>query len=163
MMTKLITQRRLLAFISMAILSLACGEKTVRGQSVDRAESQSKAIRTVIQSQADAWNRGDIDRFMDHYWKSEQLTFSSGGKTTRGWQATIDGYKNRYSTPERMGRLSFTELEVFPLTTDAAYVLGKWQLQRDDPIGGNFSLIFRNIEGSWLIVHDHTSVDAPQD
>ncbi|MEO2017866.1 MAG: nuclear transport factor 2 family protein, partial [Fuerstiella sp.] len=97
-----------------------------------------------------------------HYWNSEQLSFSSGGKTTRGWQATKDGYHRRYPTRDLMGWLTFSELEVTSLGDTAALVLGRWHLKRDSgPIGGNFSLTFRRIDGRWLIVHDHTSKEEP--
>jgi len=114
-------------------------------------------LEDILQTQAAAWNRGDIDAFMDHYWKSEDLTFSSGGKTTRGWQTTKDNYKLRYPTRDQMGKLTFDQLEVFPLGDTAALLLGHWHLDRTNPVGGNFSLVFRKIDGAWVIVHDHTS------
>jgi beta-aspartyl-peptidase (threonine type) len=116
------------------------------------------ALTAILDVQAAAWNRGDIDGFMEHYWKSEDLTFSSGGKTTRGWQTTRDNYKLRYPTRERMGKLTFDQLEVFPLGDNAALLLGHWHLDRTGPVGGNFSLVFRRIDGAWVIVHDHTSL-----
>jgi len=115
------------------------------------------AVRSVLRAQEEAWNRGDIPAFMEHYWKSDDLTFSSGGKTTRGWQATLDNYRKRYPTPRAMGRVSFSELEITPLGEEAAFVLGKWQLDREEPVGGNFTLVFRKIDDRWVIVHDHTS------
>ena len=109
-------------------------------------------------AQVDAWNRGDVDAFMEHYWKSDDLTFSSGGQTTRGWQATLDGYRKRYPTREKMGRLTLDGLEITPLGDAAALVLGEWKLDRaSEPIGGNFTLVLRKIDGRWVIVHDHTS------
>ncbi|HEV8003195.1 MAG TPA: sugar-binding protein [Planctomycetaceae bacterium] len=114
-------------------------------------------LESILSKQAAAWNRGDIDAFMQHYWKSEDLTFSSGGHTTRGWQTTKDGYKLRYPTRERMGQLTFDRLEAFPLGETAALLLGHWHLDRTGPVGGNFSLVFRKIDGEWVIVHDHTS------
>jgi ketosteroid isomerase-like protein len=114
-------------------------------------------LEDILTKQAAAWNRGDIDGFMEHYWKSDDLTFSSGGKTTRGWQTTKDNYKLRYPTRERMGKLTFDQLEVFPLGDTAALLLGHWHLDRTNPVGGNFSLVFRKIDGAWVIVHDHTS------
>jgi L-asparaginase / beta-aspartyl-peptidase len=115
-------------------------------------------IGAVLKQQADAWNRGDIDTFMEHYWKSDELTFSSGGQTTRGWQSTKDNYKRRYPTREKMGQLAFSQLEFSPLGESAALVLGRWRLAREDsPVGGNFTLVFRRVEGKWVIIHDHTS------
>lgn len=122
------------------------------------AAADEEAIREVLAAQAAAWNRGDIDAFMSHYWKSPKLTFSSGGEVTRGWQATLTNYKKRYPTRERMGKVAFSDLEVTPLGASAALVLGTWKLGREgDPIGGKFSLVFRRRGGRWVIVHDHTS------
>lgn len=119
----------------------------------------SDKLEGILAQQAAAWNRGDIDAFMEHYWKSDQLAFSSGGHTTRGWQLTKDNYKRRYPTRERMGQLTFDSLEVTPLGDAAALMLGRWHLDRNPaPVGGNFSLIFRRIDGRWVIVHDHTSL-----
>lgn len=121
----------------------------------------SDTLEGILSQQAAAWNRGDLDAFMEHYWRSDQLTFSSGGHTTRGWQTTKDNYKRRYPTRERMGRLTFDGLEVFPLGDSAALMLGRWHLDRNPaPVGGNFSLVFRKIAGAWVIVHDHTSMLA---
>ncbi len=135
------------------MVSMAHGQMAKVGDAEIEAQ-----LRRLIGAQSESWNRGDIEGFMSHYWMSENLTFSSGGKTTRGWQATIEGYKRRYSTPEKMGQLTFDQLEITPLGSDAAFVLGRWQLQRDEPIGGNFSLVFRQMDDRWVIVHDHTSV-----
>jgi ketosteroid isomerase-like protein len=116
------------------------------------------AIETVLRAQQDAWNGGDVQAFMDHYWKSDDLTFSSGGKTTRGWQATLAGYLERYPTREKMGRLTLNGLEITPLGDAAALVLGQWKLDGlGEPVGGNFTLVLRKINGRWVIVHDHTS------
>ncbi len=121
----------------------------------DEARAQIKAVLT---EQAEAWNKGDIAAFMEHYWKSNELTFSSGGQTTRGWQATKDNYVKRYPTRDEMGRLTFSQLEITLLEANSALVLGRWQLERKEmPVGGNFSLVLRRIGGRWLIVHDHTS------
>jgi ketosteroid isomerase-like protein len=119
----------------------------------------SDRLENILSQQVAAWNRGDIDAFMEHYWKSDQLAFSSGGRTTLGWQMTKENYKRRYPTRERMGHLTFDSLEVSPLGDAAALMLGRWHLDRDPaPVGGNFSLIFRRIDGRWVIVHDHTSL-----
>src|SRR5688572_27618313 len=73
------------------------------------ADDAAKEIKAMLSRQAEAWNRGDIDGFMEHYWKSDELTFSSGGQTTRGWKSTKEDYQRRYPTREKMGRLTFSE------------------------------------------------------
>jgi beta-aspartyl-peptidase (threonine type) len=128
----------------------------------ESATAQGDSIRTAVESvlraQEEAWNRGDLDAFMEHYWNSDSLAFSSGGKTTRGWTETLNGYRERYPTREKMGRVRFDNLEITPLGDSAALVLGQWNLEREsEPVSGNFSLVLRKFDDRWLIVHDHTS------
>ena len=131
-----------------------------RSKAAPPRPDDAAAILTLLNDQTAAWNRGDLDDFMEHYWKSDELTFSSGGRTTRGWKSTKENYQKRYPTRERMGRLSFSALEITSLGESAALVLGRWKLERDPaPVEGNFSLVFRRIDGAWVIIHDHTSVE----
>jgi beta-aspartyl-peptidase (threonine type) len=121
-------------------------------------DAKSK-ISAIIHQQATDWNTGDIDAFMQPYWKSNALTFSSGGKITRGWDATLAGYKKRYPDKTAMGRTTFSQLEFLRLDDKAMQVIGTWQLDREeDPIGGKFSLVFKRFDEGWKIVHDHTSL-----
>lgn len=146
------------ATLLIGILAAAARAGDPAGGAASAEQTAKTAINKILHTQAAAWNRGDIDAFMEYYWKSKALTFSSGGATKRGWEETKANYKRRYPTREKMGRLSFAEIEVTPLAESAALVLGQWRLRRKPaPIGGNFSLVFRRIGGRWLIVHDHTS------
>ena len=123
------------------------------------AETKSRAaIRALLDAQAAAWNRGDIDGYMDGYDRSPNTEFVSGDRINRGWQAVLDRYKKSYDTREKMGTLSFSDLEITVLSKDAALVLGRWRLQRasDEP-HGTFTLLFRKTKAGWRIVHDHTS------
>jgi ketosteroid isomerase-like protein len=115
-------------------------------------------IQSVLHAQQDAWNRGDIDAFMDGYWRSESTVFVSGGEVTRGWQKVLDRYKAKYSDRAKMGTLAFSEIEITPLSNDSAVALGSWKLKRaNDQPHGRFTLIFRHFPDGWKIVHDHTS------
>lgn len=139
--------------ISLIILTIAF---TAVSAQTDRS---SLAIRKVMDDQAAAWNRGDIDAFMSiGYWRSEKLTFISGDKVTRGWQQTLDNYKKGYDSRAKMGVLTFSDLEITLLSKDAAVVLGNWSLKRekDDP-HGKFTLTFRKFKEGWRIIMDHTS------
>jgi uncharacterized protein (TIGR02246 family) len=136
----------------------AGGQTAAASKAPGQDEAMRGAIEAVFRAQQEAWNRGDVGAFMDHYWKSDDLTFSSGGKTTRGWQATLAGYRERYPTREKMGRLTLSGLEITPLGDAAALVLGQWKLDRQsEPVSGNFTLVLRKIDGQWVIIHDHTS------
>lgn len=119
-------------------------------------------IRTTLTGQADAWNRGDIEGFMSAYWNSPGLTFASGGTVTRGFASTLERYKTKYPTTREMGKLSFSDLDIRFLSLNSAMVLGRWKLEREQPIEGLFTLIMRRERGKWIIIHDHTSVgDTP--
>ncbi|HEV7642634.1 MAG TPA: DUF4440 domain-containing protein [Pyrinomonadaceae bacterium] len=121
-------------------------------------EKTAAAIRKVMDEQAAAWNRGDVEGFMQGYWKSEQLNFVSGTDVARGWQAALDRYKKNYDSKAKMGTLTFSGLEITVLSKDSAVVLGSWALRREkDNPGGKFTLIFRKFKDGWKIVHDHTS------
>ena len=148
--------------LAVAVSLTACatggGERAGAGESA--AIDQQPAIQRVLDDQVVAWNRGDLEAFMDGYWRSPDLVFTSGGNVQRGWQTTLDRYRASYgNSPETMGRLAFSDLEVHPLGTGAAWALGRWALDHDgETIGGIFSLIFREVDGQWVIVHDHTTL-----
>ena len=115
-------------------------------------------IRAVLDAQVKAWNRGDIEGFMQGYWKSERMTFVSSDNVSRGWQAALDRYRKNYDSREKMGVLTFSDLEINVLSPDSAVVLGSWALQREkDKPKGKFTLVFRKMKDGWRIVHDHTS------
>jgi ketosteroid isomerase-like protein len=108
--------------------------------------------------QVAAWNRGDLDAFMRGYWRSDKLVFVSGDKVTRGWQPTLDNYRKSYNSREKMGTLTFDDLEITVVAKDAAIVLGSWSLAREkDNPKGKFTLLFRKFKDGWRIVMDHTS------
>src|ERR1700736_3788832 len=112
--------------------------------------------------QQEAWNRGDIDAFMNGYARAETTTFVSEDKVTRGWQTVRDRYKKKYPDRAKMGTLTFSDLEITPLGNDSAVVLGRWELKRaKDQPHGCFTLIFRKTSNGWRIVHDHTSAASP--
>lgn len=142
-------KKALTAFAIVLVASLAV---------IGQTERDKAAIRRVMDDQSAAWNRGDIDGFMAGYWKSEQLTFISGTSVTRGWQPTLDRYKKSYDSREKMGTLTFSDLEITLLSKHSAVVLGSWSLARkNDNPHGKFTLIFRKFKDAWRIIQDHTS------
>jgi len=139
-------------------LLIFLGASVVFAQNTKRDEKAASEIRKVMDAQVAAWNTGDIDGFMQGYWKSPKLLFVSGANVTRGWQPTIERYKKTYDSRAKMGTLTFSDLEVDVLSKDSAAVLGNWALAREkDNPNGKFTLIFRKFKDGWKIIHDHTS------
>src|SRR4051812_6233352 len=97
--------------------------------SASSTENAATEIQTVLKMQQEAWNRGDIDAFMNGYWRSEETVFVSGDEVTRGWQKVLDRYQKKYSDRAKMGTLTFSNLEITPLSNDAAVALGGWKLK----------------------------------
>src|SRR5438094_1632090 len=119
-------------------------------------------IRSILRAQQDAWNRGDIDGFMNGYARSASTVFISEDSIRRGWETVRARYRQKYSDRAKMGILSFSDIEINLLSSDAAVVVGRWKLERakDRPYG-RFTLIFRRLPAGWRIVHDHTSAAPP--
>ena len=131
---------------------------TFVGAAPQNPENVIAAIQSVLHAQQDAWNRGDIDEFMNGYAKSESTVFVSDDEVRRGWETVRDRYRQKYSDRTKMGTLGFSDIEVTVLSPDAAVVFGRWALERaGDKPHGHFTLIFKHLPEGWRIVHDHTS------
>jgi len=129
----------------------------IRAQPADNKDIA--AIRRVLADQEMAWNKGDIDAFMTGYWHTDSLKFVGARGITKGWQNTSDGYKKRYPNTDAMGILKFTILSIEKTGKKSAFVTGQWQLTRKiGDIGGYFTLLWKKINGKWVIAADHTSV-----
>ena len=145
------------------VIFLIAGIASAMGQTAAQTESTrtaktKAAIRAVLDAQRDAWNRGDIEGYMDGYDRSPETEFVGGDSISRGWQTVLDRYKKNYNSREKMGTLTFSEVEITLLSKDAALVLGRWRLKRasDEP-HGTFTLLFRKTKAGWRIIHDHSS------
>lgn len=123
--------------------------------------AQSKAekqIRRTMEEQNVAWNAGDINRFMEPYWKSDSLMFIGKSGVTYGWENTLKNYKTGYPDTASMGKLTFTIIQVKRLSSKYYSVVGRWHLARSaGNLGGHFTLIFEKIKGQWVIISDHSS------
>ena len=151
-----------LSFVALSFVTSAssCAQQPPAGERAN-AENVS-AIRAVLDSQAAAWNRGDVEGYMDGYERSDETTFVSGDSLTRGWQTVLERYKKSYDTREKMGTLAFNDLDIKPLSPFYAVVTGRWQLTRaNDTPHGRFTLIFRKTSAGWRIVLDTTTSAAP--
>jgi hypothetical protein len=120
--------------------------------------TDEKQILELLDKQTTAWNRGNIDEFMHGYWESDSLMFIGSSGVTYGYTNTLNNYKKNYKDTAHMGQLKFNILQVKRISADAYFVVGKWFLKRTvGDAGGHYTLLFRKINGVWLIVADHSS------
>ena len=148
--------RSLLYFVALGVIFSAQAASSAQSNKSDT--TSEAAIRAVLDAQRDAWNRGNIEGYMDGYNRSPNTEFVGGDNISRGWQTVLDRYKKNYNSREKMGMLTFSDLEITMLSKDAALVLGRWRLKRaNDEPHGTFTLLFRKSKAGWRIVHDHSS------
>lgn len=121
--------------------------------------SAYKTIEQIMNAQTDEWNKGSIDGFMKGYWKSEELKFITQRGIRMGYDSVSNSYKRNYNTPDKMGHLTFTDLKFTTLDQSAEIIqcTGRWNVKsKDGDNSGMFSLLFKQIDGEWKIIVDHT-------
>ncbi len=149
------TPRRYFLWLCLLYCAVVIGQARVAAK-----PDAAAAIRAVLDTQVVAWNAGKLEEFMVGYWRSEDLTFVSGGRKLQGWDATLERYRKTYQAEgKEMGKLVFSDLDIHLLSPSSSFVRGQWQLKMSDgkELGGRFTLIFRKFKDGWKIVHDHTS------
>ncbi len=141
-------QRVIIAFLLPVFLSL-----------ISIAQSKDeKEILGILDEQTKAWNWGDLDAFMIGYWENDSLMYIGKSGVTYGYNPTLTNYKMNYGDTAKLGKLSFEILHLKKLSEEYYFVVGKWFLKRSiEDAGGHFTLVFRKINGKWMIVADHSS------
>ncbi len=117
-------------------------------------------IYDLMQDQEQSWNDGNIDDFMNKYWRSDSLIFIGKSGVNYGWKTTILNYKKSYKNKSEMGILKFKNIICNPINDSTHIVTGKWSLLRNDSlgsIGGYYTLIWMKKNDFWKIIYDHTS------
>jgi ketosteroid isomerase-like protein len=120
--------------------------------------TDEQMIKAAMTEQLNAWNAGDIDRYMETYWHSDSLMFIGKSGPTYGWEKTKANYKKGYPDTAAMGKLDFEIINMKRLSVIYYSVVGKWHLKRTiGDVGGAFTLIFKKIKNKWVIIQDHSS------
>lgn len=147
-----------LSALSLLIL-LSCNMNNTNSIDVLKQDlNEINTIKKILSSQQECWNNGDIDGFMQGYWNSEKLVFTSlNHKPAYGWKNTLERYKNSYPTKSSMGELRFEILNLKLISKTTATLKGKWELirQNDHP-NGLFWLDIEKFDNNWLITKDST-------
>lgn len=138
-------------FIFFFLISLvSCGEKPAGNDKSD--------ILKVLEDQRQAWNKGDLEGYMQGYVQSDSLVFIGKNGPRYGWKTTFENYKRGYPDKAAMGYLTFDIRDVRIIGTDYAFVVGGWHLNRvEDEPQGSFTLLMKKIDGKWKVIADHSS------
>ena len=125
----------------------------------DKISDKDKTqIEKLLAKQVDAWNEGNLEKFMQTYWKSDKLVFVGSRGLTYGWQATFDNYKKGYPDKAAMGKLKFTILNISKIDRKTVFVIGKFEVTREKGnLSGHYTLVIQKIKNEWFIVSDHSS------
>ena len=123
--------------------------------------AQGDAVRQLLKTSEEAWNRGDLVTFASYYDDSPETTFIGREVTHGGPKEIVARYQHGYPTREAMGTLTFSEIAVRPLGKEYAVANGKFSLKRTPAGGGDaagrFTLVLRKTKSGWKIIHDHSS------
>jgi len=141
------------------LILLSCNiNNTNTIDAIKQDPNEINSIKKMLASQQDCWNNGDIDGFMQGYWQSEELIFTSlNHKPAYGWDNTLERYKNSYPTKSSMGELKFEILDLRLISKTTATLKGKWELIREkDHPNGLFWSNLEKFDENWLITKDST-------
>lgn len=144
---------------SLFLLLLSCNISNTNDiDTIKQDTYEINLIKNTLTTQEKYWNEGNIEGFMQGYWNSEELIFTSAGhKLSYGWKNTFNRYKESYPTKESMGILRFKILNLKLNTKNTATLKGKWELIREkDHPSGVFWLDLKKFENDWLIIKDST-------
>jgi uncharacterized protein (TIGR02246 family) len=122
------------------------------------SEKDKLQIEDLLDKQVQAWNKGNLEKFMQTYWNSEKLVFVGSRGPSYGWNATLENYKKGYPDKAAMGELKFDILDISKIDRKTVFVIGKFEVTREKgDLKGHFTLVIQKIKGQWLIISDHSS------
>lgn len=137
--------------LKLLVLILCC-------TSLQAQNAEEKKVTEILLQTAADWSKGSIDDFMKAYWKNDSVTYVGKNGVTYGYNNILASYKKSFPDTSAMGKLSFDIIQVKQLSPDYCYVIGKYIVSRTaGKAEGHFTLLFKKIDGQWLIVSDHSS------
>jgi peptidoglycan/xylan/chitin deacetylase (PgdA/CDA1 family) len=133
-----------------------------------QTEEAEREVEALLQTQAAAWSRGDLDTFCSVY--ADDALFVSPSGLTQGREEILQRYRAKYKDREGMGRLTLellqfeavqgTEISMLgdarPSRIHGASVAARWRLTYPDREGaeGLTLLVLRSGRDGWKITQD---------
>jgi len=143
------------ALLCLSCISIKTDVASDSVQTSDHKDLAEAGIRLVMEAQEIAWNKHDLEGFMQGYWKSDQLKFYGSNGLTLGWENTLANYEKGYPTTAESGTLKFVINDISKIEGDNYWVMGEYHLKREvGDADGVFIIIFKKINGAWKIVAD---------
>jgi ketosteroid isomerase-like protein len=149
------------AFLFVLVALLAGGSAWGQDlESLTTASREQLDVVKVLIAQRDAWNRGDINGFIQAY-KDAPDTLMVTHQISHGFAELAESYRHDYPNHAAMGTLSFSGIEARALDAKFAIVLGNYHLERAKKEGGNaegvFTMVLEKTAQGWKIILDHTT------
>ncbi len=133
-----------LRFVLFAMLLSGCAHAAPATASPD--------FKALLQTQAEDWNRGDLEAFCSLY--AEDAAFVSPSGVNRGRAQILARYEKKYDTPEKRGKLSFEFIEV-RTQGDSASIMLRWIIKKaDSEAAGHSLVVLHKMAKGWRIVQD---------
>ena len=150
----------------MSVTPIAADSKkdldTINQQKVDGADDPEKEIYDQLMRMADAWNRHDIDAYLDGFLHSDDVVVVVEGETVRGWDLLSRAYHSGYPKPDEMGTLTVDRMQVQMLAPDLGFVLSSYTVSfPKKKTFGTDSIIMRKVSAGWRELISHTSFVEP--
>ena len=130
-------------------------------QETPPADPTATAV-AVLSASSEAWNRGDLEAFVDDYARDSTTTFVAGGQVQYGWDWIHDNYARWWDLGSERDSLRFEDVAARSLGSDYLLTTARFVLFRGDSVtaSGPFTLVMKRIEGGWKIIHDQTGNDG---
>jgi uncharacterized protein (TIGR02246 family) len=135
---------------------------TINQQKVAGAGDPEKEIYDQVNRAVEAWNRHDLDGYLDGFWRSDSLILVVEGETVRGWDLLSKALHTGYPNPTEMGNVTLDRVQVQMLSSDLALAL-TW-----DTVSfpkkkefGTSTIVMKKLPEGWRVAVMHTSFVEP--
>lgn len=152
------------ALVAALLVATGCWVEKAENAELERTSSEVRLesrVDSMLERSAGSWNRGDLEGFMSVYLQSSETSYVGGSGLRTGYDAIRQRYAPLFREGASRDSLRFEELRVRSIDEDVAVGTARWILHREGRVTGSgpFTLVLRRVDGTWRIVHDHSSSD----
>jgi uncharacterized protein (TIGR02246 family) len=135
---------------------------TINQQKVAGASDPEKEIYDQMIKMLDAWNRHDLDAYLDGFLHSDDIVLVVDGETIRGWDLLSKAFHDGYPNRDEMGTVTFDRVQVQMLAPDLGFVLVWYSIAFPKKKQfGTDTIIVKKVAEGWREMVSHTSFVEP--